>query len=135
MYDDHALLLESSVFEQAWYDNVERLLFLQFRNGSIYCYSDVPSVVWLYFFNAESAGNFYSTRIQGSFESARLDGDSEFLYRRLSYSESNTEPLHEYEVNMTFKVPASSASEALTLVDPKRGDLLVSFRITPADSI
>lgn len=56
------------------YDAERLLLAVQFRNGSIFQYANVPLEVALAFGAAKSKGKFYGSEIRAKYPGARLTG-------------------------------------------------------------
>lgn len=64
--------VESSSIAAAGYDPARCVLEVEFRNGGVYEYLDVPLSVYRAFLEAESRGRFLNTRIKPEFECRRL---------------------------------------------------------------
>ena len=60
--------LKSSNLAAAGYDPATQVLRVQFKNGSIYDYSQVPPDVANALFSANSAGQYLHQRIKGQYE-------------------------------------------------------------------
>jgi hypothetical protein len=52
--------LDSSAIEAVTYDNRERTLIVEFRDGDSYRYRNVPEVIYKELLSAESAGAFWN---------------------------------------------------------------------------
>jgi len=59
--------VNSSIFISIGYDPYKKLLQLEFQNGSIRNYSDVPETVYEEFMLAPSLGKFYLGEIKGKY--------------------------------------------------------------------
>lgn len=66
------LPLESSVFTSAAYDAAARTLYLRFRSGEIYRYSDFPPEEFQEFLAADSKGQYFSFHIRDRFPCEHL---------------------------------------------------------------
>jgi hypothetical protein len=64
--------LRSTSLKSAGYDEAHRWLDVEFLNGDIYRYLDVPAEVYVDFCDAESHGRFYVKYIRDSFEFKKL---------------------------------------------------------------
>ena len=62
---------ESSNIAQAEYSKADKALFITFKNGGRYKYSDVPEEAWLAYKGAESVGKFFYKYIKGKFDDER----------------------------------------------------------------
>lgn len=62
---------ESSNISRFGYDNPSRVLKVEFKNGSIYDYFDVPDHVFNGMRNAASKGQYLAQQIKGSYRYAR----------------------------------------------------------------
>jgi lysyl-tRNA synthetase class 2 len=60
------------------YDERDKSMLIEFRNGSTYRYSDVPPRMWkifqLYIECEGSAGSFFNEYVKNQFPSERLEG-------------------------------------------------------------
>jgi hypothetical protein len=69
---------KSSTIHKVDYDEREKSLLIEFRNGSIYRYSDVPPRMWkifqLYIECEGSAGSFFNEYVKNQFTSERMEG-------------------------------------------------------------
>jgi hypothetical protein len=68
----HWVRLDSSAIEAVRYDEKRRTLDVQFREGDLYRYVDVPEFVYRALLNAESAGAFWNA-VKDQFEHVKLD--------------------------------------------------------------
>jgi hypothetical protein len=50
-----------------------RELLVEFANGGVYRYSDVPVEIWRGFQRADSAGKFLAAEVRGKFKSAKVE--------------------------------------------------------------
>jgi hypothetical protein len=65
----------SSNLQSVGYDEESRTLTIEFRNGTVYEYADVPSEVHDELMNAESHGRYFHRRIrEAGYKTRRLDG-------------------------------------------------------------
>ena len=62
---------ESSNIARFGYDDANQVLFVEFRNGSVYQYFDVPKNVFEQMNTAPSKGKFLADRIKGAYRYAR----------------------------------------------------------------
>jgi hypothetical protein len=62
----------SSSLEKIGYDAREHVLRVQFRNGGLYEYYDVPAKVWLELLAAESKGRYVNEQIKESYRCHKL---------------------------------------------------------------
>lgn len=69
--------MESSNIHSHGYDANNRTLAVQFKNGGLYHYNDVPPAVAADFANAKSAGSFFAKEIRFNYESTRIETDPE----------------------------------------------------------
>jgi hypothetical protein len=60
--------LDSSNLAAAGYDPATQVLRVQFKNGSIYDYSQVPPDIANGLFSADSAGQYLHQRIKGKYQ-------------------------------------------------------------------
>ena len=63
---------ESSNITRFAYDNATQVLFVEFRNGGVYQYFDVPESVFEQMKAAPSKGQFLAQNIKGAYRYARL---------------------------------------------------------------
>jgi hypothetical protein len=68
----HRVALDSSAIEAVTYDEANRTLDVEFREGHSYRYMDVPEFVYHALLNAESAGAFWNA-VKDGFEYVKLD--------------------------------------------------------------
>ena len=54
------------------YDPVEGQCYVDFKNGSSYCYQGVPAGTWAAFLEAGSKGSFVHSDLKNVFETIRL---------------------------------------------------------------
>lgn len=74
IYIMHLELKESKAIKLAWYDNT--ILFIQFHNGTVYCYDLVTTEELADWKNAESTGKWFNTYIKGQKPYFQLNTDS-----------------------------------------------------------
>lgn len=60
---------QSSNISQIAYDAASGQLYVEFRNGRIYRYSEVSPDVWNQFIDADSAGQFFAARVKNAYAS------------------------------------------------------------------
>lgn len=63
--------VSSSNIAAIGYDSTTMVLEVEFNNGSIYEYYDVPEGIYLDFINAASVGSFLHSSIKGNFSYTR----------------------------------------------------------------
>lgn len=63
---------ESSNIARFSYDDASRILKVEFTNGSVYDYFDVPSHVFDGMRNAPSKGQYLAQQIKGNYRYARV---------------------------------------------------------------
>lgn len=68
--------VESSNLSKVAYDKIGSNLVVQFKNGGIYSYVDVPEDVFGAFKGADSQGSFLARKIKPQFEVEKIDHDS-----------------------------------------------------------
>jgi hypothetical protein len=64
--------LQSSSLKSAGYDEGRMTMDIEFLNGDIYRYANVPVEIYTDFMDAESHGKFYVRYIRDSFEFQKL---------------------------------------------------------------
>jgi len=64
--------VDSSLLASAAYDVSESVLQLEFRDGAIYRYFDVPAAVYNDLLAADSKGSYFNKQIRGRFRHIRL---------------------------------------------------------------
>jgi hypothetical protein len=62
----------SSNIASVGYDAATQTMEVEFTNGNVYQYFDVPEVVYQELLRAESAGKFLNAQIKGVYRFARL---------------------------------------------------------------
>lgn len=65
--------VESSNIYSIGYDKLKKIVQIQFINGGIYEYYDVPENVYIQFMSAESKGKFASRNIYYSYKNGRIN--------------------------------------------------------------
>jgi hypothetical protein len=70
--DGRFILLDSSVFEAAKYNQRTRTLTLVFQNGYVYQYEEVPRSVYQRFMLARNKGALFHAEIRNVFDFRRL---------------------------------------------------------------
>jgi len=66
----HRFPTESTALIAIGYQAITQRLQIEFKDGCIYEYSDVPAVVYTALLSAASKGRFFNTRIRGHFRFA-----------------------------------------------------------------
>ena len=64
--------LKSSLIHSVAYNSDYNSLQINFHQGSIYVYYNVPESVFEQLISAESAGRFYNQQIKGEYESEKI---------------------------------------------------------------
>jgi KTSC domain len=64
--------LDSTTLTSAAYDPASQVLSLRFRSSAVYCYFDVPTVVYYDLLAAESKGSFFNRNIRRQFRHQKL---------------------------------------------------------------
>lgn len=64
--------VESSNVASIGYDSHRQTLEVEFNNGNIYQYFDVPEAIYLEFLDSDSKGRYLNTIIKGEYRYARL---------------------------------------------------------------
>ena len=64
--------LESSSLSEAGYDPDRQMMEVEFRNGGLYRYLDVPAEVYREFEGADSKGRFLNLRIKPAYRCLRV---------------------------------------------------------------
>lgn len=67
------LPVSSSMANGIGYDEQRKVLQVEFKNGSVYQYSEVESETWESFRSADSVGKFFNAEIRGSYYSERIE--------------------------------------------------------------
>lgn len=65
--------INSSMISQAAYNPEHSVMFLEFSNGTIYKYDDVPFCVFEEFSVAPSQGKFFHAEIKGNYEGGKME--------------------------------------------------------------
>ena len=64
----------SDCFSEVYYDTLDELLFVRFRDsGALYVYYDYPPGEWDYFVEADSLGSFYNQYVKGQWRSEKIE--------------------------------------------------------------
>jgi len=66
------VVVDSSSLRSIGYDAAALTLEVEFRNGSVYRYANVPSELWGRFRRAESVGKFFQDHVRDQFETTRV---------------------------------------------------------------
>lgn len=65
-------VVDSSSLRSIGYDAANLILEVEFRNGSVYQYTNVPDELWARFRRAESMGKFFQDHVRDRFDTTRL---------------------------------------------------------------
>jgi hypothetical protein len=65
--------VESSQLQSAGYDENLQDLYIEFKNGTVYRYYDVPQTTFHQLEKADSPGSYFAVHIKGKFEYKKLD--------------------------------------------------------------
>ena len=65
--------VESKMFRAVGYDSETQTLHVQFGNGNVYAYQNVPEDLYQRFLQAESKGKFFSIEIRNRYSSAKVE--------------------------------------------------------------
>ena len=63
--------LDSSNLESAGYDEASQTLEVEFKNGTLYQYFDVPESIYIGLINADSPGSYLAQTIKGTYRYSR----------------------------------------------------------------
>lgn len=63
---------QSSHLQSYEYDEANQVLTIQFQNGSIYSYSQVPAHVYYTFVQNGGGGTYFWSKIRGQYPTARI---------------------------------------------------------------
>lgn len=66
------MVVDSSSLRSIGYDAASLTLEVEFRNGSVYQYANVPTELWTRFRRAESMGKFFQDHVRDQFETMRV---------------------------------------------------------------
>lgn len=72
---DNATNLDSTSLEKVWYDSVDEVLVVQFRNGNRAGYAGVPPETYQGLVTTNSAGRFYNWYVKGQYRGINTDAD------------------------------------------------------------
>lgn len=64
--------VSSGNLDSAGYDECLKILHIQFNNGSLYEYYDVPKNIYLGLITASSAGKYFAEYIKGKYNYSRI---------------------------------------------------------------
>jgi hypothetical protein len=65
--------IESTAIARAGYDPAKRILRLQYTNGRIYDYLDVPPEIYKQLLNADSAGEFVNLEVKPNYDCSEVE--------------------------------------------------------------
>jgi hypothetical protein len=66
------MVVDSSSLRSIGYDAATQVLEVEFRNGSVYRYVNVPTELWASFRRAPSLGKFFQDHVRDKFETMRV---------------------------------------------------------------
>jgi hypothetical protein len=66
------MVVDSTSLRSVGYDAASLTLEVEFRNGSVYRYANVPSELWARLRRAESMGRFFQDHVRDQFETMRV---------------------------------------------------------------
>jgi hypothetical protein len=66
------MVVDSSSLRSVGYDAATLTLEVEFRNGSVYRYANVPTELWASFRRADSMGKFFQEHVRDRFETMRV---------------------------------------------------------------
>ena len=66
------MVVDSSSLRSVGYDAATLTLEVEFRNGSVYRYVNVPTELWASFRRAPSMGKFFQEHVRDQFETMRV---------------------------------------------------------------
>lgn len=69
---EHFINFSSSTVAKIGYESSTSTLEIEFHNGNIYQYFDVPEQIWEEFKSAASQGKFLSQNIKGQFRYSKV---------------------------------------------------------------
>lgn len=72
----HRVSVESATIRSVGYDQKTSTLEIEFSNGNIYQYFDVPETVHSELMRADSLGRFFGAQIRGNYRYARFDAEA-----------------------------------------------------------
>ena len=64
--------VESTTVRSIGYQGKSRILEIEFQSGVVYQYVDVPARVYEEFWQAESKGKYFNSKIRGAYEFGRV---------------------------------------------------------------
>jgi len=67
--------VESSNLKAVGYDEEKEVLAIEFKNGSIYYYYEVPKTVYFNLIEADSVGAFLARRIKGIYDFKKIQSE------------------------------------------------------------
>ena len=65
--------IDSTAITLVGYDRTNRILRLQYTNGRIYDYPDVPPEIYRQLLNAESAGEFVNLEVKPNYDCSEVE--------------------------------------------------------------
>lgn len=87
--------VESSDVVSIGYDAKERTLEVEFREGRLYCYFDVPQDIYEHFLKADSYGGYFNSYINGHYRYRRVQEDGSVKkFDAVGFVTGNARKLH-----------------------------------------
>ncbi len=68
----YRIVVESSTLNSVGYDSNQQILEIEFSNGSIYQYFDVPANIYENLLSADSHGKYFATEIKGTYRYSKI---------------------------------------------------------------
>jgi len=65
-------LVESSVIASIGYDEVNKILEIEFKRGTIYRYSNVPIKIYNEFKSSSSHGSYFNGKIRNEYKNSKI---------------------------------------------------------------
>jgi len=62
----------SDIISKIGYDNINEIMLVEFKNGSIYQYNGVPDQVYYSFLNSNSKGKFFHSTIKNNYSGSKI---------------------------------------------------------------
>lgn len=116
VYYDFNTTPNSTALNDIWYDGINRELYVEFPNGTIAGYANVPVETYDSLINADSVGRYFAWSIKGYYTG--ISGDVQFIKR----------PVAEKVYVAPIPVPGSARFEVVIQIN---GDL--KLQVTAAD--
>lgn len=68
----YRIVVESSTLNSVGYDSNQHVLEIEFQNGNLYQYFDVPVYIYENLLSSESPGKYFSTEIKGTYRYSKV---------------------------------------------------------------